>query len=78
MSYAATKKWRIKNPEKFHAQKIRYYKKSEKTAIASCQRWTISDINKILTKIFGDAALALLLGRSVKAIQVKRSALLKR
>lgn len=78
MSYAATKKWRIKNPKKVRAQKIRYYKKSEKTATASHQIWTISDINKILTKIFGDATLALLLGRSVKAIQVKRSALLER
>ena len=77
MSYAATKRWRKKYPAKYKAQKLRYYEQSVKHATANYQRWTIEDLTLILKRTFCDSYLSILIGRSVKAIQVRRHRTLK-
>jgi len=52
----------------------RYYKRTE-DAPNKKLRWTLGEINMILKKEHSDMELSALLGRSVKAIQIKRSKL---
>lgn len=71
--YETNKKWRKKHPLTWQKSKDRYYKKSEKTAHNSRQRWTIHSINIIMHKKGRtDSEIAILIGRSVKAIQIMR------
>lgn len=75
--YKYNKIWRKNNPEKWAAIKQRYYSRSIKNAHNSYQPWSNQDINIILVKEHCDSVLSKIIGRSIKAIQVKRSNLLK-
>lgn len=73
------KKWREENPEKRKAEKKKYYKKNRehpKNQRMSGTFWTEEDLFLIIsTKKESDAIIARIIGRSVQAIQVKRSKL---
>ena len=72
-NYETNKKWRKKHPSAWKKSQARYYKKSESTAHNSCQRWTIHSIKLIMHKEGKtDSEIAILIGRSVKAIQIMR------
>lgn len=75
--YKYNKTWRKNNPEKWAASQQRYYSRSIKNACNSYQFWTNKDIDIILAKEHCDSVLSKIIGRSVKAIQTKRSNLLK-
>lgn len=71
--YEINKKWRKKHNSTWQKGKARYYKKSEATAHNKQQRWTIHDITLITNKGGKtDSEIAILIGRSVRAIQVMR------
>lgn len=72
MSYEHNKAWRKKCNSKWQKQKSRYYKQFEKQAYNSRQEYTIKQINMIVDKKYPDREIALRIGRSVKAIQIKR------
>ena len=71
-------KRRYKDKEKFRQYRngynSRYYKKTE-NAIRKRLKWTDKEIEMILGKKHTDTELSNMIGRSVKAIQVKRSKL---
>ena len=69
--YDYNKKWRFKNPDKRYAQKSRYYAKTSNAA-NRCSKWTNEEIRLITDADLTDSELSQRLGRSVKAIQVKR------
>ena len=71
--YEINKKWRKKNNNIWQKGKKRYYDKSIKTAYNEKQEWTIKDINLIMIRKDTDSNLSKQIGRSVKAIQIKRS-----
>jgi len=66
------KNWRKTKRAKYNAIK---YAKSMVDNFNRLQEWNIKDINEILKMDKPDLELSKLLGRSVKAIQVKRSKL---
>ena len=72
MSYQGTKRWRKKHPLQLQAMKQRYYRQFEADAYNKMQVWTIADIDLITQKRTSDRHLAKQIGRSVKAIQIKR------
>ena len=59
-------------------QKARYYEKHRSQAKNSKQRWLIKDNIAVLNHSVSDVELSHLIGRSVMAIQIKRSILKKR
>lgn len=73
-SYEANKKYRQKYPEKRKLEKDRYYKQFSGKGINLNHRqlWTTSELN-LLNANITDRELHRLIGRSVKAIQVKRA-----
>ena len=74
--YEINKRWRKKHPSTWQKGKSRYYKKSEEKAHNKRQRWTVYDINLIISKNGKtDTEIAGLIGRSVGAIQVMRNRL---
>lgn len=77
-SYEANKRWRHGNPTKRSAQTKRYY---DQTTLATRRRkpWTAEDDALVLrTEGTSDATLASHIGRSVKAIQMRRNKLKQR
>lgn len=70
--YEYNKTWRIKHPHKRNNGNLRYYRKTQ-GARNSNTRWTKEEIEMILEHSITDNELSELLGRSVRAIQVKRS-----
>jgi len=74
MCYEANKIYRKKYPGKWREEKNRYYKQFSGRDINfnHRQHWTISEL-KLLNTNITDRELHQLIGRSVKAIQVKRS-----
>lgn len=76
--YERNKRWRKNRPEVWNAMRQRYYKRSELKAFNKKQIWTVEDCNMILLRYLPDSNIAELIGRSVKAIQVKRARLKKR
>ena len=72
MSYKSTKKWRKKHPHQWQATKRRYYNQFEAAANNKHQRWTVNDVALVIQKKESDRTIAKLIGRSVKAIQIKR------
>ena len=58
-------------------QKSRYYARGRAHADNSREAWSDEDIAIILERKSNDSHLAILIGRSVQAIQVKRSKLKK-
>ncbi len=55
------------------AQKLRYNSRSRKLAYASCLRWSVGDTIRVMAHNQPDRELAKFLGRSIQAIQAKRS-----
>lgn len=71
------KTWRKRNNSTWQKGKKRYYKQFEKGAYNGRQIYTIREINMIINKKYSDRVIAAKIGRSVKAIQVKRTRLNK-
>jgi hypothetical protein len=71
MSYKHNKKWRLKNPKKRNKERKRYYRKTQ-NSLNSGKRWTDEDVDQIIMPKKLDTKLAVELGRSVEAIQVRR------
>lgn len=70
--YERNKRWRKNKPEVWRAVKQRYYKRSELTATNARQSWTIGDCTLVMLHNRTDSQLAILIGRSVRAIQMQR------
>ena len=77
MSNPYSKKWRRKNPEKWCAQKARNYDKGGVGAINSHKKWEQFDDQLILDHHVTDRTIAIIIKRTVRAIQ-KRRCLLKK
>lgn len=75
MSYKYNKTWRKKNNAIWQRGKKRYYKQFEKGAHNKNQTYTIEEINMIMNKEYLDREISKKIGRSVKALQVKRARL---
>ncbi len=75
MSYQTNKRWRKKHPSTWQATKQRYYKQFEAKAHNKHQRYTTKEDNIIVKKRYLDRIIANKLGRSVKAIQIRRTRL---
>lgn len=76
-SYEATLRWRLKNPDKRNEQKKRNYRQTQGQQ-RTRRVWTEEEERQILaTPRETDATLAKRIGRSVQAIQLRRSKLLK-
>lgn len=78
-SYEANKKWRLANPKKRGKSKDTYYRKHRYRGM-NRKRYSPADEELILTKKLDgkkylDRDIASLIGRSLKAVQVKRSKL---
>ena len=76
MTYIATKEWRAKHPERRNEQRRRYYRQFQ-NARNKGKKWTKDELDMILFFGFTDRELSRELGRSVGAIQVKRSKMFK-
>lgn len=75
-SYPRTKKWRKKHPEVKAAERLRYYRQFQKNNRRKGKRWTKEEDRKITAQNApADSMLSARLGRSVQAIQQRRSAL---
>lgn len=72
MSYKHNKIWRKRRNSIWQKGKQRYYKQFEAKAHNRYQRYTIREINMIMGKKYPDREIAAKIGRTVKAIQVKR------
>lgn len=75
MSYKHNKAWRKRCNSIWQKGKQRYYKQFEKEAHNNRQRYTIKEIDMIINKKYLDRDIAKRIGRTVKAIQVKRAKL---
>jgi hypothetical protein len=76
-TYERTKRWRVKHPEVKTAERLRYYRQFQKNNRCKGRRWTEKDDKKITARNRPpDSSLSLRLGRSVQAIQQRRSCLL--
>lgn len=74
--YQQNKDWRANHPLARNAQQLRYHAKHRRHAHNSGYLWTLDEIEAILDPDGpGDVGLSRSLGRSVKAIQVKRCVL---
>ncbi len=77
MAYVNNKRWRRRHPVAWAEQKKRYYDQF----CIKCRReglpWSKAEWNLILGRDFSDREASILIGRSVRAIQVKRSKLRK-
>ena len=78
MSYS-NKIYRMKYPEKWNEEKKKYYRQfsGRKLNFNNRQPWTATEINIILNRIAKDRIIHKLIGRSVRAIQVKRSKIIR-
>ena len=70
--YTYNKAWRKRNPAIWRTGKQRYYKQFEAGAHNSHQRYTIREDDMIINKKYPDRVIAVKIGRSVKAIQIRR------
>lgn len=79
MSYAHNKIWRIHHSKKRNEGKKRYYAKHREdpqNRANSGQEWTLLEIERVTASDRpADSILAKQIGRSVEAIQIKRSQL---
>ena len=75
MMNKAQKKWRNNNRDIFNEQKKRYYGKSARNAHNYRKQWTHEEDNLVLKHEISDTELAKQIGRSVQAIQIRRSRL---
>ena len=74
-NYVYSKRWRDKNKEAHNEMKKRNYHMSTKYATNNKRPWTKEEEKMILEHSITDRQLAQKLGRSVQAIQVRRSKL---
>lgn len=79
IKYEANKKWRLANPEKRYKDRDKHYKRHMYTG-TNWKRYSPADEGLILTKMVNgkkylDREIAALIGRSLKAIHVKRTKL---
>ena len=65
------------HPELKRRQKLRYYRQFQKNGRRNGQPWTPSELRQILARRSSDRVLSRRLGRSVQAIQMKRSQMLR-
>lgn len=72
--YENKKNWRRKYPEKRNAERKKYYRKTQ-NARKSGDIWTDVEILMVKKHAIPDSELASKIGRSVQAIQIKRSRL---
>jgi len=75
MGYKHNKQWRKKHPEAWKAVKKKYYDQFIPNAYNQYLQWEDKELNFILDRKFSDRIISKKIGRSVKAIQVKRSRL---
>lgn len=75
MMNKAQKKWRNNHRDIFNEQKKRYYSKSALNAQNFKKQWTHEEDNLVLKHEISDNELAKQIGRSVQAIQIRRSRL---
>jgi len=71
------KRCRKLHPELKRRQKLRYYRQFQKNGRRKGQPWTPSELRQILARRSTDRVLSQRLGRSVQAIQMKRSEILR-
>jgi hypothetical protein len=73
-NYEYNKKWRLRNPDKRNKGKKINYSKTRKNAKNTGRPWGDHEVRRIFsTDRPSDRELSVELGRSVQAIQVKRS-----
>ncbi len=72
MSYACNKRWRKRFPEKRKEERNRYYNKTSTGNSKSFQRWSQKDDIIVMTSSLTDPQIHSKIGRSVRAIQVRR------
>jgi hypothetical protein len=70
------KKWMLENPEKDKNKKLEYRRKLQAETLvkadANNSRWTKAEEEELLNSTLPDTELAIKLGRTLSAIQVKR------
>jgi hypothetical protein len=77
-TYAETKRWRNRPPEVKAKERLRYYRQFQKNNRRKWKKWTEEEDKKITARNKRpDSKLSVLLGRSVQAIQQRRSCLRK-
>jgi hypothetical protein len=76
-SHAANKRWKLKHPEKHREGKKRNYASTARNNPNHHQEYTIREDKLILNSPLTDRELHHEIGRSVQAIQVRRSKLKK-
>ncbi len=69
----STIKWKKKHPAEVNEQKKKNYAQTRSNAVNKRNRWTLKEIDEILTSPLTDRELSTKLGRSVQAIQLKRT-----
>jgi len=75
--YEYNKKWRLKNPKKRGKGVERYYNRHKYTRMRYI-KYSSADVKVIVTKMingnrYTDPEIAILLGRSLRSIQMKRA-----
>jgi hypothetical protein len=74
--YERKKRWRENHPEARAAERLRYYRQFQKNDKRKGKRWTEQEDEKITARSApADSILSRRLGRSVQAIQQRRSSL---
>lgn len=76
--YKHNKNWRHTHPEGWNAQKKAYYARAKGDDVNGKRKWTQEEIDLIMRHDISDRELTKTLGRSMQAIQVKRSKWSKR
>jgi hypothetical protein len=67
------KRWRLNHPEARNAERRKYYSKSDNWCYNERSEWTLFEIDTILHPHKPtDVELSKMLGRSIRAIQIKR------
>jgi hypothetical protein len=75
-TYERTKRWRRKHPEVKAAERLRYHRQFQKNKRRKGKRWTEEEDRKITARNKpADSILSGRLGRSVQAIQQRRSSI---
>lgn len=75
--YQLNKKWRWVHPLKWRASKQRYYNRGLKSASRGREGYVREEEMIILQRSFCDRVIAKMLGRSIRAIGIKRSRIRK-
>lgn len=72
--YSQVKMWRSGHPARWRSQQNRYYRQFEENAVSGHDEWLECEVIAILApERPSDRELAAVLGRTVKAIQMKRT-----